>query len=969
MTDNYTFLSWVRDGVAAVLVQDEDLSAGLSAQASLDIQLDQLSLTTQRLDTLDVTLAVHGPGDVLSLDPAEIVRVDPPPGSMDVEPHYLPLVEFRRPDLPWLFTPAAGSAATGQKLRPWLALVVVPEEKARLVSGVGDGGRVSRLVCPVRELPEPAETWAWAHAQVVGLAPGESVGDVLANDPDRARSRLLAPRRLLPGRRYLACLVPAFRAGVEAASGQEVITTTLEPGWPSPAGAGDDDQVELPVFHHWRFGTGETGGDLESLVRRLTPRALGDAAVRRLDVGDPGAGLTPDGPGDQLPLGGALVPSGYRDEPWAAGEWFTGGLRARLDAAADAAEPVVAPPLYAGRHAGVDRPPADGTPPHWVRELNLDPRLRVYAGLGVRTVERFQDVLMASAWEQYDQVREINQTLRQAQLAREVSAGVYRRRIATLRPATQLQVTDRAYRSPETRLPPALDAVVTSPARRIARPGGPVVRRSARAVTVARVPNVILNGVALIMQIARRPVRGDTSAAPPSGEVVSVDTVVLGTRHMTAAALRARQARFETVMERYSYHQWTISQDVADESGIPIHGGGPPFDPPTGHRLTTAALARAAFTAAIAFADRQAVLRDLPATAAAGVMAAEPEAVDVGAVAGRRVGLLSPETTVPEFVDEQLGDLGGARPAGTLEPVMAAPSFPWPMVEALRETAPDFLFPPAALLPDTVGILQSHPGFVEAYLMGLNHGMADELLWRGYPTDRRGTYFRQFWDRAGLGTDDDPADLEPLHQLSPQHRLLARPAAEARLALVIRGELLRRFPDLLLTVTAATFDGQARVPDPGGPVKEPVLEGRLGEDAAYYLFDLPVAQARGGGDDPGWFVVFREPPTGVRFGLDPADADPAVPASLDDLAWPHVLGADVARYVTVVDLPSSTSFTETADSADPGAAPVTWAANGAHMARCFARGPASVAWHVDALLPTATDQPTDQRTEQETAAR
>ena len=31
-------------------------------------------------------------------------------------------------------------------------------------------------------------------------------------------------------------------------------------------------------------------------------------------------------------------------------------------------------------------------------------------------------------------------------------------------------------------------------------------------------------------------------------------------------------------------------------------------------------------------------------------------------------------------------------------------------------------------------------------MCGLNHEFAGELLWRGYPTDKRGSYFRQFWD-------------------------------------------------------------------------------------------------------------------------------------------------------------------------------------------------------------------------------
>ena len=33
-------------------------------------------------------------------------------------------------------------------------------------------------------------------------------------------------------------------------------------------------------------------------------------------------------------------------------------------------------------------------------------------------------------------------------------------------------------------------------------------------------------------------------------------------------------------------------------------------------------------------------------------------------------------------------------------------------------------------------------------MVGSNHEMGRELLWRGYPTDQRGTYFAQFWDTS-----------------------------------------------------------------------------------------------------------------------------------------------------------------------------------------------------------------------------
>ena len=43
------------------------------------------------------------------------------------------------------------------------------------------------------------------------------------------------------------------------------------------------------------------------------------------------------------------------------------------------------------------------------------------------------------------------------------------------------------------------------------------------------------------------------------------------------------------------------------------------------------------------------------------------------------------------------------------------------------------------------------PRFVEAYMVGLNVEMARELLWRGFPTDQRGTYFDAFWGTARRG--------------------------------------------------------------------------------------------------------------------------------------------------------------------------------------------------------------------------
>ena len=85
----------------------------------------------------------------------------------------------------------------------------------------------------------------------------------------------------------------------------------------------------------------------------------------------------------------------------------------------------------------------------------------------------------------------------------------------------------------------------------------------------------------------------------------------------------------------------------------------------------------------------------------------------------------------------------------------------------------EYFVPNLKLVPNnTISLLQTNQPFIEAYLVGLNHEFARELLWREYPTDQRGSYFRQFWDVTnfvdrGPGpkrSREDLKDIPPLHQ-------------------------------------------------------------------------------------------------------------------------------------------------------------------------------------------------------------
>ena len=96
----YTFLPWARRGLAG-RAPPLALEQPLPAQVTVDVGVTLTDIPESRF-----TLTVNGPGDVMGLDPRVVVRTDPRPHSVDVEPNYLPLVEFDPPDLPWMFTPS-----------------------------------------------------------------------------------------------------------------------------------------------------------------------------------------------------------------------------------------------------------------------------------------------------------------------------------------------------------------------------------------------------------------------------------------------------------------------------------------------------------------------------------------------------------------------------------------------------------------------------------------------------------------------------------------------------------------------------------------------------------------------------------------------------------------------------------------------------------------------------------------------
>jgi len=307
--------------------------------------------------------------------------------------------------------------------------------------------------------------------------------------------------------------------------------------------------------------------------------------------------------------------------------------------------------------------------------------------------------------------------------------------------------------------------------------------------------------------------------------------------------------------------------------------------------------------------------------------------------------------------------------------------FAEPMYRGLRDISAEFLAPNLGLIPNnTISLLQTNQRFIEAYMVGLNDEMGRELLWRQFPTDQRGSYFRQFWDvgdtierdasKPPAKAEEDLLDISQLHtwgretQLGdPTHANRPLPTGaepgEARLVLVVRGDLLKKYPTAVIYAQQAKWitdnqGRQLRVLDEGNPqqfIKTPIFKAEIDPDVRFLGFDLTSSQVKGDADpavdNPGWFFVIQERPGEPRFGLDDLnDESPATPTNWNELAWEHLAQSETLGCVDFgVHVPDESAITAPPDSQ------FRWGRNGADVAYIFYQVPVMVAFHAADMLP------------------
>jgi len=174
------------------------------------------------------------------------------------------------------------------------------------------------------------------------------------------------------------------------------------------------------------------------------------------------------------------------------------------------------------------------------------------------------------------------------------------------------------------------------------------------------------------------------------------------------------------------------------------------------------------------------------------------------------------------------------------------------------------------------------PRFVASLLAGLNTEMNRELLWREFPTDQRGTPFQRFWTWA-----DGFPDVAPMTAWHEELAHNSRGGPGGQIALLVRGRLLRRYPNTVVYAWRANPNNELINPPGPDDLQLPAFAGVLGDDMAFYGFNLADTQLTEGS---GWFFVLQEQPTEPRFGFDEAPRGGLGPdplGSWSDATWEH----------------------------------------------------------------------------------
>jgi hypothetical protein len=638
-------------------------------------------------------------------------------------------------------------------------------------------------------------------------------------------------------------------------------------------------------------------------------------------------------------------------------------------------DPIITSPLYGRWHAAVNRllVERDKTTDipnnrNWVHELNLDPRFRVAAGMGTSVVQKYQEDYMQSCWEQIGDVLSINNKIILAQLAKEVSDTFYQKHFLSLTvdkkmlftaPLQKRIVTNGLTVFSHVQSSTIPHAATTAAFRRLIRPGGVLLKRIPSDVPI-KAESIItgLNESTLVAAPPKTAPAGAikladalTNAAPQNIPafirdlltkqplarfipLISAITLLLLALLTGGAALIFIIVLIAILAGAYfllnSWYKAIKNADAMSEKNQTVAAvDAMPFNPnfvitKPGDPATN--FTPGSFDSVEAQRFKQG-LRDAYSFISIDFPEPVKTRLNLPQFTDSITAALNPQVTIPARM------LAGIylpihireRLVEEFAPVMNYPKIDAPMYWPLSKISSELFLPNINLVENnSITLLEMNERFIEAYMVGLNHEMSRELMWREYPTDQRGSYFRQFWDVSSVYPGNPPPadikdklrDIKELHTW-PKTALLGKnsnrptPGDKPPIVLVIRGELLKKYPtaviyahkadwakdknnkpDATIDRVLATLTIAEEKDPPKSKIRTPMFEAKVDPDIYFFGFDLDAIVVKGGtktSEDAGWFFVIKERPTEPRFGLDEVDEVPGLPKlfNWNKFSWEH----------------------------------------------------------------------------------
>ena len=252
-------------------------------------------------------------------------------------------------------------------------------------------------------------------------------------------------------------------------------------------------------------------------------------------------------------------------------------------------------------------------------------------------------------------------------------------------------------------------------------------------------------------------------------------------------------------------------------------------------------------------------------------------------------------------------------------PIKAYPIFPEPAYYYLKDIADEFILPGIEEIPDdSISMFKGNAAFVESYLCGMNTEMGRELLWREYPTDQRGSYFKKFWDSATTVEDIKESnffDIKSLHRwggnLGENHMVSKNGQSKGDLLFfAIKSDLMKLYPDTRISLRKASCTYIENQPlkfqideSSSKDTINPVAEGFVRE--GIYTVGFPITFEKALGCPPevnktsscGYMLVFERAKENIEFVLRNKDVKDSASFAIECLDSTSLVGKHVLTLI------------------------------------------------------------------------